>query len=859
MVFTLHDALPTFLDENGKPIVGRLIFFQADGTTYKPIYADQNYQTLLPNPLPTDMAGRPSSQPFLKNGIYRVVVEKFIGTNLADMGIYMNETYDPSHLGVVSHWQFRKEFVIDSGNLDTNTLESYELMTVRYISDLRNVDFQTHPVVQVLDYDENLKNITPRTYIWANGSNRSEDYGATIISNLSNTGRWLLCESSIMEATTFGISAYADPGVLASRLNGLETYTQDTYGKAQVVYFQPGSYKLLNGTQLNFKKPVVCNGNLRFYLNDPDNESAKIYFSNGLEYEGTQEINGKNVELKIRRHAVKTSWYRYDGNSSSYDGTSGWYDTVVMDKDDGHTRAFSHCEVIIDAEINNASLSFEDCRVALNQDIKKAGCTFTDCTFANSTGKICATVNINGSVDIYPQMFDTAYTNINIDEDVRYELQDWGADAYVFFKQMQNITNIGSLDGQELTTTPTLENNTVISDFSGDVVATGVSATLRNWSGSVETNGSTVLNLYDSTANIDGTAVKNLNLQGVVLTVEDDEVLVVGAAQHAGPSSLVDSSVNAKLEIRDGITFTRCNILKIIDANNVDADVFVFDHCNITAQIDCRDISLLHCTIDALINETAQNNLDFIVSYCTFGENGLHKIQGISGSSVKCKGTWAHNLSLRTDKHFIEVDRSHLSSDESQHDYIYEDNRGPKVLQRDYAIWNDTLTFYEDYENLPATAVKCAGAKTINDVICWYGKSELYPYEAGESNRGRTITSSYATEFELFSVGILAGQFLLKSIPSMLVTTETEHRLDYQPYPSEFDKSVDVVVHTQEARNNMPKTMWHVSEFKYRLSGDLGIRGKMLTADYMDGDQDIGVRFKIEALNLEPWSATFYL
>ena len=864
MIFTLHDALPTFLDENGKVIIGRLIFFEADGTTYKPIYGDQNYQTQLSNPLLTDMAGRPSHQPFLKNGIYRVVVEKFIGSNLADMPTYMYEGYDPNHTGIVTHWQFRKEFVIDSGNLDAASINTYEVLTVQYISDLRSVDFQTYPVVQVLDYDENVKNITPRTYIWSNGNGRPEDFGATIISNRSDTGRWVLCESSIMESTTFGISTYTDSGVLASRLNGLATYSQNNYGNANVIYFQPGTYKLLNGAQVRFAKPVICNGNLRFALNDPDHEHAKVTFDKGLSYTGNTEINGKNVELKIRESTVKTSWYRYDSNSSSYDGTSGWYTTVIMDKDDGHTRAFKDCHVIIDTEINNAALSFEDCLVTLNADINKADTEFVDCTFDMAEGVIAAAVTINGSVDIYPQMFDPnlSYEDITIDGDVRYSLEDWGANAYVSFKQQQGITNIGSLNGKVLSSEPTLEDNTRISDFSGKVKAKGVTVYISNWEGYIETDGDSILHIDDSTVSVRNSTVGSLYLDGVDISVKDDGTLTVEDACYAE-----DSTINAKLKFNtSGASFVQCDITKKLDASGVDA--IGFSHCSINSDIDCKDITAEYCTINSTIDEVAANSLDFNISFCTFGEDGLHKIKGSSGSSVKCNGTWAHNLSLRTDKHFIEVDRTHLDSDEANHGYTYVDNRGPKVLQRYSAKWKDTLTFYDDFNDIYTpwhdqgiAQVKKIGMYDDNGIKKWKGISGTLSGLGSSTDK-----DSYFTECEIFSVAPLTGQWLMIASPSMVLTgpASPSFRIPSSPWKSEFESSQFIILHTDESENTtedtgMPATLWHVSGFKYRLAGETGIRGKMLTAQYLESHQDIDVTFMIRSLDNDPWEAQFYL
>jgi len=634
--YTLYDALPTFLDENGKVVIGRLIFFEADGTTYKPIYADQNYQTLLSNPLLTDMAGRPEHQVFLKNGLYRVVLEKFLGTNYADMGLYLHEGYDPNHTGTVSHWQFVKEFVIDSGTVDEAEITGENIFVVQYISELRSTDYSKHPLVTVIDYDENIRNITPRTYIWEPNSSRDEDYGATIISSLSNSGRWILLESSIMESTTFGISPYTDPGVLMSRLNGLSVYSQAGYGKANEIYFQGGTYPLVRGANIKFGKHVVCSESLQFTVSS---DSAKVIFNKGITYTGTTTLNSEGVALVIKQDVIHSKWF-YNAGPTVFDGSYGYWKTVILDHRYMHNVSAN--DLIIEIEDPQMILNATNCIVRFNVAVESNGSTFTDCKFEKAMGNFKGRATFTGDSIIYPWMFNSTHDlyNLTLGPNIKYDLYDWGAQKYADLKIVQDNHVIGSLDEGVINITllrdsADVNDVYVIENGSGtiDCHSLNVNIELHNFSGTISNlNSGSTINAVDSYISIIGVGISSLQMQrGALLPTTASDFNIYNGLY------LSEVTVNMNfIAAGSGAieTFNNCTIMQNITVNNI----ATFEDCKIEAVIYTLDDASTDATILRFYENKFFKNV--------FGTNGLvYLTSQQTGIVPVVKSQWVGNIS----------------------------------------------------------------------------------------------------------------------------------------------------------------------------------------------------------------------
>ena len=193
------DQWQTLLDENGKPLIGRVKFFNADSTQYKSIYYDMQGETQGENPQYTLQDGRLEHQVFLGAGVYTCRVEKFLGTDVSSMRDHANDN---------TYWQNYKSFKVYGGAEEVEGVGDIASGFCDTIAALRLVNPSEHGIVSVVGYYSKDDGIEPRTYVWVEGNNDAEDYGSTIVSSVSDytsVGRWKLCETPVLCATTFGV------------------------------------------------------------------------------------------------------------------------------------------------------------------------------------------------------------------------------------------------------------------------------------------------------------------------------------------------------------------------------------------------------------------------------------------------------------------------------------------------------------------------------------------------------------------------------------------------------------------------------------------------------------------------------
>jgi hypothetical protein len=376
------DQWQTLLDENGKPLIGRVKFFNADSTQYKSIYYDMQGETQGENPQYTLQDGRLEHQVFIGAGVYTCKVEKFVGTDVSSMRDHSNDD---------TYWSPYKEFKIYGGAEEVEGGSDLSAGFCDTIAALRLVDPSEHGVVSVIGYYSKEDGIEPRTYVWVDGNNDAEDYGSTIVSSVTgytSAGRWKLCESPILCATTFGVfpnrESTITPSNLSDKATALATFsTQSTL--CQSVFFESGHYVFAIGTTLNFVKKVITdakeNDTIKFDIvgyedDNPPVGTISIYFIGGIECSQSESLshNFENVEMLVGAGTLRTSWL-----------TNSTDDYKNIDK----CALFENIECILDSNIHgnfcseNKTFHFWHFYGQGNTRLKTIpnGCTFNECTF----------------------------------------------------------------------------------------------------------------------------------------------------------------------------------------------------------------------------------------------------------------------------------------------------------------------------------------------------------------------------------------------------------------------------------------------------------------------------------------------
>ena len=325
MRVSFTDQWQVLFDENGKPLIGRVKFMEADASQFKRIFYEDEHgdETLAPNPCYTLQDGRLEHQIFLDYGVYTCIVEKFNGEDVSSMTDYADDD---------TYWTELKRFKVYGGEEKNPASGDIDSGFVDTIADLRLVDPTEHSVVSVIGYYTREDIIDPRTYVWEEGNDDAEDYGSTIVSSVQgfiNAGRWKLCETPILTATTFGVFPYGTSSASASDLSIKATALAAFANGSSVcskVAFESGRYYFAPGTRLSFLKEVItgCTSSIQNTIRfDMDgiqdlvegetlDGTVEIAFLGGLVTPQTSPIieNGDYITIAFGAGTFRTNWVK---------------------------------------------------------------------------------------------------------------------------------------------------------------------------------------------------------------------------------------------------------------------------------------------------------------------------------------------------------------------------------------------------------------------------------------------------------------------------------------------------------------------------------------------------------------------
>jgi hypothetical protein len=380
MRVSFTDQWPTFLDENGKPLIGRIKFMKADASQFKNVYYENNLgqEVYAPNPCYTLQDGRLEHQIFLDYGVYTCIVEKFIGSDWQNMRDYAD---------LAEYWAEYKRFKAYGGEDiegETSDLGSGFCDT---IAALRTINPTEHSVVDVVGYYSKDDKIAPRTYVWVEGNGDAEDFGSTIMSSLSDfaaAGRWKLCETPVLCSTTFGVFPDRSNTITASELSQKASALAQfaNASKCSEVFFPAGHYYLATGTTISFKPKVTSNGKdtnaLQFDADGVQRDeevvgTISVSFLGGLEVAQDKQLceNGSHAAFTFGAGTIKTSWLRY-GTATHIHNSSAFRNIHCLLN---HSASTTFCN----EGDNFYNWTFEGSAQS-NQYVSN-GVTFVDCRF----------------------------------------------------------------------------------------------------------------------------------------------------------------------------------------------------------------------------------------------------------------------------------------------------------------------------------------------------------------------------------------------------------------------------------------------------------------------------------------------
>ena len=723
------DQSQSWLDNSGKPLIGRLTFYKLHTSEKATIYNVNG--TAIANPQFTNTIGQTVNQVFLDNDIdYTVSYEKYIGNGI------MVDDEEPSN------WEFQYsndctaiKVILE---IDTDSLQS-----VNVISDLRNLDPNTVATrgngkyIELLGYNETLDK--PIVYYKWNTTSIAADNGGSIIKvNDISTGRWELVnlfDNNGVDVRHFGVFGAASRSAATDNMSNM-IYAASQYASSigKNLYFPaiPGlgiSWYKMNNLTIN---GAIFENTTKVFGNTGTSTTIKVVGeTNGL---SVYSDNDYKPSWTLQGEIVRTSYTTTTTNMTF----SPSYKFIIDSNLDLNNITISN--VIVDfVSENNSGAGYT---------------TFNNCTI-NSNKKIAEKIIVSGNTKLTESMFKTTtpvvlfsnYTGvIDIDDFPTTSLWvDFVSSldpSIVDFKNREVDSTCqfewGSGNTKTITYKNAKFNNYVIDSkfttfenctgtFSLSHVG-GINEYTLKYSQLQQTNNLTFSKLYcyNSTFTYNYTSTPSK-------VYTEDSKLYCGTIT-CSDIECYDTLVNGALSGR--VHLERCDLKGAI-TDNVNPVI-------------------IGCIVRNSINQASTAaNIQFTIVNNTFMDSGKHNLSSTVASSYLSNAKWVGNNNL-TSSHFISLNRSNLKSSENDHTYEYENNTGKYTLQRLAAKWRDNIT-----------AGGGTAAKTIGYIS--FGGGGHY-YYSGTYND----PSYYLTSCEFFSVGTTAVNCLFGGCASD-VSSGTPH------------------------------------------------------------------------------------
>lgn len=387
------DNYNSYLDNLGLPLVGRVIFCDAQGVECN--VTDSNGK-VLGSTVFTTSSGRLSKQVFLYNHDYIVKFEKYVGSTS------MNDDVEDDS------WELQYEAKNLYGIVDIN-VNTVGIQGVKSIEDLRRLD----PVSVESDYGSRIVNLLGYndvgdkpsvSYYWDAECTVDDNDGSVIQYNgISGKGRWVIVDDlTYIDVRHFGAFPTDTPRVSMSQRMDIQNAFLYAQEMGKELYFHAddnGAYYDISGLNINgvstsklarlycingAESSVSCSGDAYFYGNIEDGVN------------GTIHVYGKS--LKTSFDVASTDEYSGDvsGSIKLYPSESLVFDTdyptnpnvgfrsidVVLETNQSHGMTLTDCRIIGNGKIVDGICSFDNCNI--RESMFDSGYNYMDyCNFKN--------------------------------------------------------------------------------------------------------------------------------------------------------------------------------------------------------------------------------------------------------------------------------------------------------------------------------------------------------------------------------------------------------------------------------------------------------------------------------------------
>lgn len=643
MKTNFYDTWSVILDDNARPLIGKIEFCEPNTTTLKEIYDDTEQVT--ENPMYVNK--RTTHQILLGEGDYTVRYYRYIGNG--NMESDNNEG---------SWFNYKTELV--KGSVSSSGTGSNAM--VNTIAELKNVVPSDGDVVSVVGYNDKF-DCPRRDYVWIANSLAEDDGGYHIKSSKTTTGVWeLKVPGSYIDVRWFGDipdSIYnPSSGTQKSSIGQRAAAADAANALGKDLYF-PHGYYIFDGTNtINVAKDIICDNGVKFVVKS-GTTGTKIICHELHRCDKTPLFISNSTETQIGGYELNADWIKLSWFSTNTTTANGARVGYILDSTTKNTpMTLSNCTLDVQAKNSTFSLKLDNVNVISNHLL---------------TGSVeVAHMNINQSWFEY----DYNLSNLTVGQGCDVKLVDCdNADSYIKLKNKCVKYDYGDLGEQ------TIDN--------ADVYAGG---TIENFYGSITLKNAGNYEIHNANVTINGvTANTTLNLVdcwttlGGTYSVCGGLELRRGSLNGSSPVQILSSGsfnlydadigIYLKLYGLNGFTIDSCkiyNTIQIIGHNNFYIINNIFDT---NSKIDyIGDSTKMYGTF--------KNN---IIHYDSLGWHySYSRDDDDYESTADVAIVWVSNHSDMPN-HFIYLDRTNFKENDNQHSYIYKNNTGMNTLQQEWS------------------------------------------------------------------------------------------------------------------------------------------------------------------------------
>ena len=351
-------AYPVIFDNEGRPLDGRLDFFEPGTSTPKNVFDVSGNS--LGSSIETTASGFAGSH------------QIFIDGN-TDCKVYRGDDF-----------QYTMR-LIDTTN-DSAVYPSTSL-EVGSVADLRELEIPEDGAVVSMTGREVPGDMTTQVYIYSESSTATDD-GASVIkpTDASTSGRWLLIPGWLIDCRLFGIVPDTDVNLVEpSSLTALFAYCDSVGRDAWFPALKTSGntyYALTAGSYTLHTKMVVDRG--VHFRNSASTNSVTLVVDGGIDTAGMKFDYGS---FSVTAPEFRTSWI------GTADVTPAPSERLVVDESHPISASNVRVDVLVDltavAEFNNSEINCEY-RLPVNY-----GVGFTDCKVSDRFFKNPASINMN--------------------------------------------------------------------------------------------------------------------------------------------------------------------------------------------------------------------------------------------------------------------------------------------------------------------------------------------------------------------------------------------------------------------------------------------------------------------------------